>query len=382
MALCANRIKWWIPMLEVYNDGSLCQEYKASERKDQNLESDIDVIDEEIQRKNERIIQLELMLEEKQDWFNLKSQMVKKLEGELNYVHARHPERFTFDDTGTSLVPKSLEQTLKDLEREEREETFRTKYMPVYHRETEVFRKRGKYPTNVPYFNEVSMASEFLKKKYLEAFGECFSFDYKKKSFPVKPDRSPHTHLRPSQSTFIQQEGNRKFSVSGHLGEVELLPAVAEARDMETFSEIPANQSLTGLDDLKVNYSIENLTSAKNYSQYDEDCDWKYMTSINIAYELKLDKQVNFDKNKIRNKSGDTLKKPGTITNEAVEKNWWQGGDSFNMWRTRSKLARPKSPRPSNDKNQGDHANVVEFTNGNNLFNVVSKTPQKIRLNH
>ncbi|CAG2257365.1 unnamed protein product [Mytilus edulis] len=47
------------------------------------------------------------------------------------------------------------------------------------------------------------------------------------------------------------------------------------------------------------------------------------------------------------------------------------------MWRTRSKLARPKSPPPSNDKNQGDHANVVEFTNGNNLFNVVSETPPK-----
>ncbi|VDI57543.1 Hypothetical predicted protein [Mytilus galloprovincialis] len=317
--------------------------FSQSAQKDQDLESDIDMIDEEIQRKNERIIQLELMLEEKQDWFNLKTQMVKKLEGELNYVHARHPERFTFDDAGTSLVPKSLEQTLKDLEREEREETFRTTYMPVYHRET-------------------------------EAFGECFSFDYKKKSFPLKPDPIPRKHIRPSHSSFIQREGNRKFLVSGHLGETELLPDVTEACDLERFSEIPANESLTGLDDLKVTYAIENLTRTKN-SQYDEDCDWKDMTSINIAYELKLDKQVNFDENQTRKKSGEsTPKKPGIITNEPVEKNWWQGGDTFNMWRTRPKLGRPTSPRPFNDKNQADHANVVELINGNNQFNTVSGT--------
>ncbi|XP_076108663.1 uncharacterized protein LOC143076705 [Mytilus galloprovincialis] len=354
--------------------------FSQSAQKEQDLESDIgklDMIEEEIKRKNERIIELELMLEEKQDWFNLKTQMVKKLEGELNYVHARHPERFTFDDAGTSLVPKSLEQTLKDLEREEREETFRTKYMPVYHRETEVFRKRGKYPTNVPYFNEVSMASEFLKKKYLESFGECFCLDYKKKSFPVKPDPSPHTHLRPSQSTFIQQEGNRKFLVSGHLGEVELLPAITEACDLERFSTIPANQSLTGLDDLKVTYSIENLTRTKN-SQYDEDCGWKYMTSINIAYELKLEKQVNFDENQLRKKCGDTPIKSGIMTNKSVGKNWWQGGESFDMWRTRPKLGRPTSPSPFNDKNQADHANVVELINGNNQFNTVSGTAKQL----
>ncbi|VDI77104.1 Hypothetical predicted protein [Mytilus galloprovincialis] len=200
----------------------------------QNLESDIDAIDEEIKRKNERIIELELMSEEKQDWLNLKSQMVKKLEGELSHVQARHPEGFTFDDTGTSIVPKSLEQTLKDLEREEREEKFRTRYMPVYHREIEVFRKRGKYPTNAPYFNEVSIATEFLKRKYLEAFGECFSFDYKKKSFPIKPDPSPRTHIRPSQASFIHQEDNREFLVSGHL----------EACDLERFSEIPAKPGI------------------------------------------------------------------------------------------------------------------------------------------
>ncbi|CAC5415926.1 unnamed protein product [Mytilus coruscus] len=165
--------------------------------------------------------------------------MVKKLEGELNYVHARHPDRFTFDDTGTSLVPKSLEQTFKDLEREEKEETFRSKYMPVYHREIEVFRKQGQYPKNVPYFNQVSMAMEFLKHKYLKAFSE----------FKLEPP--PHTHLRPCQSSCIQREGKRKFLVSGHLGKEELLPAVAEACDLERFSEIPANQSLTGLDDVK-----------------------------------------------------------------------------------------------------------------------------------
>ena len=66
------------------------------------------MIEEEIKKKNERIIELELMLEEKEDWFNLKSQMVKKLEGELNHVHARHPERFTFDDKGTSYWNKHL----------------------------------------------------------------------------------------------------------------------------------------------------------------------------------------------------------------------------------------------------------------------------------
>ncbi|XP_071174622.1 uncharacterized protein PF3D7_1120000-like [Mytilus edulis] len=349
--------------------------FSQSEQKEKTLESDIDMVEREIKRKNERIIELELMLEEKQDWFNLKSQMVKKLEGELNYVHARHPERFTFDDDGTSLVPKSLEQTLKDLEREEREETFRTKYMPVYHKETEIFRKRGKYPTNVPYFNEVSMASEFLKKKYLEAFGECFSFDYKKKSFPLKQDPISRKHIRPSQSSFIQREGNRKFLVSGHLGETELLPAVTEACDLERFSEIPANKSLTGLDDLKVMYAIENLTRDKN-SEYDEDCDWKNMTSINIAYELKLDKQVNF--NEIRKKCGDTPIKLGIMTNESVEKNWGQGGESLNMWRTRPKLGRPNSPRPSNDKKQADRANVVELINGNNQFNTVRGTAKKL----
>ncbi|VDI01432.1 Hypothetical predicted protein [Mytilus galloprovincialis] len=37
--------------------------FSQSAQKDQDLESDIDMIDEEIQRKNERIIQLELMLE-------------------------------------------------------------------------------------------------------------------------------------------------------------------------------------------------------------------------------------------------------------------------------------------------------------------------------
>ncbi|XP_063448424.1 uncharacterized protein LOC134727956 [Mytilus trossulus] len=365
-------------ILEVDLDQKDEEMFSQSAQKDQNLGSDIDMIDEEIQRKNERIIQLELMLEEKQDWFNLKSQMVKKLEGELNYVHARHPERFTFDDAGTSLVPKSLEQTLKDLEREEREETFRTQYMPVYHREIEVFRKRGKYPTNVPYFNEVSIASEFLKKKYLEAFGECFSFDYKKKSFPVRPDRSPYTHVRPSHSSFIQREGNRTFLVSGHLGETELLPDVTEGCDLERFSEIPANESLIGLDDLKLTYSIENLTRAKK-SQDNEDCDWKDMTSINIAYELKLDKQVNFDENKIRKNSGDNLTETGTITNEAVAKNWWQVGDSFNMWRTRPKLQRPTSPRPYHDQNQADHANnVVELINGKNQFNTVIGTAKKL----
>ncbi|XP_063397043.1 uncharacterized protein LOC134681372 [Mytilus trossulus] len=219
--------------------------FSQSAQKDQNLESDIDVINEEIKRKNERIIELELMLEEKQDWLNLKSQMVKKLEGELSHVQARHPEGFTFDDTGTSIVPKSLEQTLKDLEREEREETFRTKYMPVYHREIEVFRKRGKYPTNVPYFNEVSIATEFLKRKYLEAFGECFSFDYKKKYFPIKPNPSPRTHIRPSEASFIQQEDNREFLVSDHLGgEVELLPVVTEACDLEQFSESPTKPGI------------------------------------------------------------------------------------------------------------------------------------------
>ncbi|XP_063440134.1 uncharacterized protein LOC134721239 [Mytilus trossulus] len=346
-----------------------------SERKDQNLESDIDMVEREIKRKNERIIELELMLEEKQDWFNLKSQMVKKLEGELNYVHARHPERFTFDDAGTSLVPKSLEQTLKDLEREEREEAFRTKYMPVYHRETEIFRKYGQYPTNVSYFTEVSMASEFLKKKYLEAFGECFSFDYKKKSFPLKQDPIPRKHIRPSQSSFIQREGNRKFLVSGHLGETELLPAVTEACDLERFSEIPANKSLTGLDDLKVTYAIENLTRDKN-SEYDEDCDWKDMTSINIAYDLKFDKQVNFDEN--RKNCDDTPIKFGIMKNESVGKNWGQGGESLNMWRTRPKLGRPNSPRPSNDKKQADRANVVELINGNNQFNTLSGTVKKL----
>ncbi|CAG2202303.1 unnamed protein product [Mytilus edulis] len=174
-----------------YQDGEM---FSQLAQNNQNLESDIDAIDEEIKRKNERIIELELMLEEKQDWLNLKSQMVKKLEGELSHVQARHPEGFTFDDTGTSIVPKSLEQTLKDLEREEREEKFRTRYMPVYHREIEVFRKRGKYPTNTPYFNEVSIATEFLKRKYLEAF--------------------------------------------------ELLPVVTEACDLERFSEIPAKPGI------------------------------------------------------------------------------------------------------------------------------------------
>ncbi|CAC5410377.1 unnamed protein product [Mytilus coruscus] len=345
--------------------------FSQSAWKEQDLESNIEelnMIEEEIQRKNERIIQLELMLEEKQDWFNLKSQMVKKLEGELNYVHARHPERFTFDDTGTNLVPKSLEQTLKDLEREEREETFRTKYMPVYHREMEVFRKRGQYPTNVPYFNEVSMATEFLKHKYLEAFGECFSFDYKKKSFPIKPDPSPHTHLRPCQSSFIQREGKRKFLVSGHLGEVELLPAVTEACDLERFSEIPANQALTGLDDLKIVYSIENLTMTKN-SLCDQDGGCNSMTSINMAYELKFDRQVNFDENQMRKKSGDTPIQSEIITNKSVE-NWWQDGDSLDMWRTRSKLAHPKTPRLYDDKKQEDHANVKKLTNGKNLSNI------------
>ncbi|CAG2210954.1 unnamed protein product [Mytilus edulis] len=351
--------------------------FSQSAQKDQDPESDIDMIEEEIKKKNERIIELELMLEEKEDWFNLKSQMVKKLEGELNHVHARHPERFTFDDKGTSLVPKSLEQTFKDLEREEREETFRTRYMPVYHREIEVFRKRGQYPNNVPYFNEISIATEFLKHKYLEAFGECFSFDYKKKTFPIKPDPSPHTHLRPSQSTCIKQEGNRKFLVSGHLGEVELLPAVTEAWDLERFSDIPANQSLTGLDDIKVSFSIENLTRTKN-SQYDESCDWKYMRSINIAYELKLGRQVHFDENQMKKKNGKTLTKPGMITNKTVEKCWQDGNSSSAMWRTRIKLARPKLPRPSDDKNQRDHANVEELTNGNNLFNIVSGTAKQI----
>ncbi|CAG2202304.1 unnamed protein product [Mytilus edulis] len=132
-----------------FDDMVVDQDYQDEEmfsqlaQKDQDLESDIDMIDEEIQRKNERIMQLELMLEEKQDWFNLKTQMV---------------------------------------------------------------------------------------------------------------------------------------------------------------FEIPANESLTGLDDLKVTYAIENLTRTKT-SQYDEDFDWKDMTSINIAYELKLDKQVHFDENQTRKKS-------------------------------------------------------------------------------
>ncbi|CAC5423722.1 unnamed protein product [Mytilus coruscus] len=251
-----------------YQDEEL---FSQSAWKEQDPEPNIEqlkMIEEEINRKNERIIELELMLEEKQDWFNLKTQMVKKLEGELNYVHARHPERFTFDYTGTSLVSKSLEQTFKDLEREEREEIFRAKYMPVYHSEIEVFRKHGPYPKNVPYFNQVSVAKEFLKHKYLEAFSESFSFDYKKKSFPIKPDPPSYTHPRPCQSSCIQREDKRKFLVSGHLGKVELLPDVTEEFDLERFSEIPANQSLTGLDDVKVVYSMENLAMTKNCLYY------------------------------------------------------------------------------------------------------------------
>ncbi|CAC5410378.1 unnamed protein product [Mytilus coruscus] len=248
-----------------FDDMVVDQEYKIEEmfsqsaRKEQARESNT-----EIKRKNERIIELELMLEEKQDWFNLKSQMVKKLEGELNHVHARHPERFTFDDTGTSLVPKSLEQTLKDLEREEREETFRAKYMPVYHREIE---------------------------------------------------------------------------------------------------------ALTWLDDLKVVYSIENLSMTKN-SLYDEDGGWKSMTAINIAYELKFDRQVNFDENQMTKKSGDTPTKSGIKTNESAENNWWPDRDSFNMWRTRPQLARPNKPRQTDDKKQGDHPKVKELINGNNISTI------------
>ncbi|CAG2220414.1 unnamed protein product [Mytilus edulis] len=81
-----------------FDDMEVDQKYKdeamfsQSAQKEQDLESDIDMIEEEIKRKNERIIELELMLEEKEDWFNLKSHI------ELNHVHARHSELVTDDE--------------------------------------------------------------------------------------------------------------------------------------------------------------------------------------------------------------------------------------------------------------------------------------------
>ena len=46
-----------------------------------------------------------------------------------------------------------------------------------------------------------------------------------------------------------------------------------------------------------------------------------------------------------------------------------QGGDNFDIWRTRPKLARPKTPPQYDDKKQKDQANV-ELTNGENVSNI------------
>ncbi|CAC5415870.1 unnamed protein product [Mytilus coruscus] len=193
------------------------------------------------------------------------------------------------------------------------------------------------------------MAMEFLKHKYLTAFDEYFSMDYKKKSYPIKPGPPPHTHLRPCQSSCIQREGKRKFLVSSHLGKVELLPSGTEACDLESFSAIPANQSLTRLDDVKVVYSIENL-----------------------------DKRIVYEK-----ENDDTATKLENKTTESADNKWWPNGDSNDMWRAtksrrqvvirrrkRPKRACPNTPRQSDDKKQRDHANAKELSNGNNLSSI------------
>ncbi|CAC5384122.1 unnamed protein product [Mytilus coruscus] len=189
--------------------------------------------------------------------------------------------------------------------------------------------------------------------------------------------------MRPCQSSCIQREGKRKFLVSCHLGKLELLPAVTEAYDLEKISEIPANQSLTGLDDVRVVYSIENLTTTKN-SMYDKDGGWRSMISINIAYELKFDRQFNIKENQIRKKSGDNATILGNKITESAENNWWADGDSCDMWRAtksrrrvvirrrkRQKRARPNTPHQPDDRTQGgEHTNAEELSIGNKLSSI------------
>ncbi|CAC5423723.1 unnamed protein product [Mytilus coruscus] len=110
------------------------------------------------------------------------------------------------------------------------------------------------------------------------------------------------------------------------------------------------------------------------------------MTSINIACELKFDRQVNFEENQMRTKNGYTVTKLLNKTTESAENNWWPDGDGYDMWRAtksrrlvvirrkkKPKRARPNTPQQSNDKKQkqtGDHVIAKELTNGNTLSGI------------
>ncbi|CAC5407870.1 unnamed protein product [Mytilus coruscus] len=129
-----------------------------------------------------------------------------------------------------------------------------------------------------------------------------------------------------------------------HLGKVEFHSAVTEAGDLGRFSEIPANQSVTGLDNVKVVYSIENLVMTKNNSK---------LTLRRIRRKRRVV----------------TATKLGKNTTESAENNWWPV--SIEGSRKRPKRARQNTPLQSDDRTHGgDHPNAVELSNGNTLSSI------------